>query len=190
MFAAVTVCYDRYGCFSDDPPFDRPVPGLPEEPKEIGTNFRLYTRRTKGGEAIDPTLIDSSAFDQQLKVKFIIHGYTQSGRSAWVTEMVGELLKKEDLNVFVVDWSLGSSIFNMYDVAAGNTRLVGAQVAELIEILSESFGVKLADVHIIGHSLGAQTAGFAGEKFVLKDKVLGRITGTQSRRCYWFVTGL
>lgn len=121
--------------------------------------------------------IANSTFDPLLKVKFIVHGFTQNGQSAWVKEMVLELLKKEKMNVIVVDWGLGSSVLNLYDGAAGNTRLVGAQVADLIHVLNTKFHVGLKKFHIIGHSLGAQLAGFAGEKLVKSGKVIGRITG-------------
>ena len=91
--------------------------------------------------------------------------------------MASELLKKEKMNVIVVDWGLGSSVMNLYDIAAGNTRLVGAQVADLIDVLHRKFNVALNKFHIIGHSLGAQVAGFAGERLVKSGKVIGRITG-------------
>ena len=176
------MCYGRYGCFSDDAPFDRPVPSLPGDPREIGTQFLLYTRLTrKVGESVDIHNINvslkASAFNTTHKVRIIIHGYTQSGGSAWVLKMVKELLKREEQNVFVVDWSPGASILNLYDLAAGNTRLVGVQVAELVDVLSSKFAVNVTDVHIIGHSLGAQTAGFAGESLVTRGKTVGRITG-------------
>ena len=111
-------------------------------------------------------------------MKFIVHGFTQNGQSAWVKEMAQELLRKENMNVIVVDWGPGSSVLNLYDAAAGNTRLVGAQVADLIDVLNRKFHVALEKFHIIGHSLGAHVAGFAGEKLVKSGKVIGRITGT------------
>ena len=92
--------------------------------------------------------------------------------------MVLEFLKKEPINVIVVDWGLGASVLNLYDIAAGNTRLVGVQLAELIDALNRTLGVALKKFHIIGHSLGAQIAGFAGEKLRQSGKVIGRITGT------------
>lgn len=91
--------------------------------------------------------------------------------------MALELLKKEPMNVIVVDWGQGSSVLNMYDAAAGNTRLVGVQVADLIDVLNRKFHLALKKFHIIGHSLGAQLAGFAGEKLRKGGKVIGRITG-------------
>ena len=40
------------------------------------------------------------------------------------------------------------------------TRLVGLEVARLVEVLR----LDPAKVHIIGHSLGAHIAGYAGER--------------------------
>ena len=185
LFTATKVCYGKYGCFSDDPPFDNSLIALPSHPDTIGTNFVLHTGTRANAlqkeEILDTDKnesITNSSFDPLLKVKFIVHGFTQNGQTAWVKEMVQELLKKEKMNVIVVDWGLGSSVLNVYDAAAGNTRLVGAQVADLIDVLNRKFHVPLKRFHIIGHSLGAHVAGFAGEKLVKSGKVIGRITGT------------
>nr|CAD7259585.1 unnamed protein product [Timema shepardi] len=82
-----------------------------------------------------------------------------------------ELLKHADWNVVVVDWAGGS--LPLYTQATANTRLVGLEVAYFINYLQSTFGLDPADVHLIGHSLGAHTAGYAGERIV----GLGRITG-------------
>ena len=85
------------------------------------------------------------------------------------------LLFQEDVNVICVDWSAGAADPN-YVRAAVNTRLVGRQVALLIENINNSNvdGKKINDkIHIIGFSLGAHVAGFAGHQL----KNLSRITG-------------
>ena len=82
---------------------------------------------------------------------------------------------QEDVNVICVDWSAGAADPN-YVRAAVNTRLVGRQVALLIENINNSNvdGKKINDkIHIIGFSLGAHVAGFAGHQL----KNLSRITG-------------
>ena len=183
LFTAKKVCFCTYGCFFDDPPFEKSPITLSSEPDTIGTKFVLYTsdNAPQKEEILDTdknASITNSTFDPLLKVKFIVHGFTQNGQSAWVKEMARELLRKENMNVIVVDWGPGSSVLNLYDAAAGNTRLVGAQVADLIDVLNRKFHVALEKFHIIGHSLGAHVAGFAGEKLVKSGKVIGRITGT------------
>ena len=109
-------------------------------------------------------------------MKLIVHDFTQNGQSAWVKEMALELLKKEKMNVIVVDWGLGSSVLNLYDAAAGNTRLVGAQVVDLIDFLNQKFLMALKKFHIIGQQ--SQVAGFAGKRLSKSGKVIGRITLT------------
>ena len=97
----------------------------------------------------------------------------------WVQQMRLALLIKKNMNVIVVDWEQGASLYSGYDVAAGNTRLVGVQVAQMIHFLHRRFRVKMSNFHVIGHSLGAQIAGFAGAASLKrsKRKLIGRITG-------------
>ena len=78
----------------------------------------------------------------------------------------------------MVDWGVLAA--NPYAPAVQNARPTGAHVAELIEYLVAQTGTTLKDFHIIGGSLGAQVAGFAG-KSTTTGKV-GRITGL-----YWSV---
>lgn len=71
-----------------------------------------------------------------------------------------------------VDWESGAIIPN-YVRAAANTRLVGKQLAMLIQGLEHHVGLQLHQVHLIGFSLGAHVAGFAGAQL----KNISRITG-------------
>ena len=79
-----------------------------------------------------------------------------------------------------VDWSAGAADPN-YVRAAVNTRLVGRQVALLVENINESVGQNInSRTHIVGFSLGAHVAGFAGNHL----KTLSRITGFYSTFFY------
>lgn len=71
--------------------------------------------------------------------------------------MVRNLLAYDDYNVLTVDWSGGSRA--LYSQATANTRVVGLEVAHLINYLNNTMGLHPHDVHIIGHSLGSHTAG-------------------------------
>ena len=97
--------------------------------------------------------------------------------------MKDALLRREDCNVILVDWSGGAK--TLYGQSVGNTQLVGAQVAELIRFLIKSASGSPDSAkmfYIVGFSLGGQAAGFAGK--YLKEKArmtLGRITGKETQ---------
>ena len=75
------------------------------------------------------------------------------------------------MNVIVVDWQKGAAL--PYGQATANTRVVGAQIAQLVHQLMNITGATPDSFHIIGHSLGAHVAGYAGERI----RNLGRISG-------------
>lgn len=60
-----------------------------------------------------------------------------------------------------------------YVKAAANTRLVGKQLAMLLKGLEEKVGLSRSNMHLIGFSLGAHVAGFAGSEM----RNISRITG-------------
>ncbi|CAL1279326.1 unnamed protein product, partial [Larinioides sclopetarius] len=70
-----------------------------------------------------------------------------------------------------VNWT-DSNQFPYYQAFA-NGRVVGAQTAKLINLLMENKGITPDSIHLIGHSLGGQVSGWAGERI----PGLGRITG-------------
>lgn len=75
-----------------------------------------------------------------------------------------------------MDWSLGAADPN-YVRAAVNTRLVGKQVALLMKTINDKLASSMNErTHIIGFSLGAHVAGFAGSEL----SNLSRITGMKT----------
>ena len=79
---------------------------------------------------------------------------------------------QEECNLICVDWETGALIPN-YVRAAANTRLVGKQLSMLLDGLNKHLGLPFNNIHVIGFSLGAHVAGFAGAEL----KNLSRITG-------------
>ena len=79
---------------------------------------------------------------------------------------------QDDYNVIAVDWQNGA-IFP-YEHATANTRVAGAVTAAMIKLLMDTTGQTPDMFHIIGHSLGAHTAGYAGERI----SGIAQITGT------------
>ncbi|XP_022095917.1 pancreatic lipase-related protein 2-like [Acanthaster planci] len=149
----------------------------PMHPNQIGTTFRLYTRKNPSS----PTVISTSSlgypFSASSPTKFIIHGFTDKGETSWLLKMKDKLLKKGDFNVIGVDWEKGASpsFIPDYCKARQNIRVVARQIRNLIKKMQSSFwAFSLNNVHIIGHSLGGQMAGYVGKEFGGK---IGRISG-------------
>ncbi|XP_078354760.1 inactive pancreatic lipase-related protein 1-like isoform X1 [Oculina patagonica] len=172
------VCYGKYGCFERQPGLNAWLVKLPESPADVGTSFHMFTRDGFGiVNDVDESKLTAPKFDISRRTIFVIHGYTES-KNTWATRIKDALLEREDCNVILVDWRKGAK--TLYGQAAGNTRLVGAQVAELIRFLISSSpgSPDLAErFYIVGFSLGAQTAGYAGSYLKARRMTLGRITG-------------
>jgi len=92
---------------------------------------------------------------------------------------VKAFLMKDDFNVIRVDWKIGAR--PPYEMASANTRLIGAEIALLVNRICQWTDAKPQDFHIIGHSLGAHISGYAGERI----KGLGRITGLDPAEPYF-----
>lgn len=73
-----------------------------------------------------------------------------------------------------VDWS-NIAKDNLYIGPVLSTRDVGRATAQVIDYMVMTKGADINDIHVIGHSLGAHTAGYAG-MFTKSGKV-SRITG-------------
>ncbi|XP_067005271.2 inactive pancreatic lipase-related protein 1 [Anabrus simplex] len=170
------VCFEPLGCFSMEKPWKtllRPLPS-PMSPEEIETNFYLYTRNSPERFNVitrpDPS-VDGSDFDGSKPTFFITHGFSSNGNSSWLSDMKDALLGKMDGNVFLTDWGKGASTWNYLQVAS-NTRVVGKEMTRLLEHLIKDHNLSPGNVHLIGHSLGAQISSYAAKN----TNGIGRIT--------------
>lgn len=170
------ICYDGYGCFTNDPPFSgslaRPVGLLPQKPSTIQTRFFLYTRNNPLDRVEVSSNSTTSLFNPYLPTKLIIHGFIHDSLRYWVLNIKDALLEKGDFNVITVDWSKANGL--PYTQATANTQIVGVDIAILLQSFASRFNMVLDQFHIIGHSLGAHIAGYAGKRLQGR---LGRITG-------------
>ncbi|XP_042314423.1 LOW QUALITY PROTEIN: pancreatic lipase-related protein 2-like [Sceloporus undulatus] len=173
------ICYNRVGCFENAPPWggtlQRPVLDFPEPPDIVNTAFHLYTRESpvyfQVISAVNPSTIRVSNFRTNRITRFIIHGYFVGDDYEQIVDMCRFILQKEDINCIVVNWKAGAA--NLYTQAVQNIRIVGAELAYLLEYLERNCGYSPSNVHIIGHSLGAHAGGEAGRR----KPGLSRITG-------------
>ncbi|XP_072177747.1 pancreatic lipase-related protein 2-like [Diadema setosum] len=171
------VCYDDLECF-DDSSSCHSLRFPPESPTQIGTRFFLYTRLLGSSpdsyqslNRLDSNSIIASEFDGRLPTKFIIHGYTDTIFSDYFQDIKNSLLVEGNMNVIMVDWQPGAR--GGYNLCRQNIRVVGREIAMLARLLNREAGAAYEDMHLIGHSLGAHTAGYAGAY----QPGFGRITG-------------
>ncbi|XP_058057071.1 lipase member H [Anopheles bellator] len=116
----------------------------------------------------------NESYNPSLPTKFVIHGWMNSVSSPVGQQIKNSYLQRQDMNVFIVDWAPLASD-TLYFTSAAATHDVGGHVGGLIDRMVAERGTNLKDVHIIGHSLGAHTAGFAG--IAVKRGKVGRVTG-------------
>ncbi|OCU02685.1 endothelial lipase [Xenopus laevis] len=113
-------------------------------------------------------------YNTSAKTFIVIHGWSMSGLfETWLHRLVGALQEREQYaNVIVVDWM--NLAHQLYPDAVNNTLVVGKDIAVLMDWLQDKANLSLENVHLIGYSLGAHVAGYAGN-FVTGR--IGRITG-------------
>lgn len=176
-----SVSYDGVGVFRKNDNMTHPL-RLPDPPEEIHTKFYLYEGKDKMTLVAhwDSALkIDDEGKLKNLKqITVLIHGFIQTSHVEWTLETGAALLEKERINAVVIDWGDGATPPN-YVRAAGNTALVGRQIAAFLKhvkgIIEDP--TVLSKVHLIGFSLGAQVAGFCGRYYrKLTQEVIDRIT--------------
>ncbi|XP_067140228.1 pancreatic lipase-related protein 2-like [Centruroides vittatus] len=181
------ICMEDLGCFEITKEFfdtiRRPINVLPLDRKIIDAVFKLYQRDAPSEPKIintyKPKSIENSPIDPTKKIIIIVHGWIDQDFGPWQERLKDRILLNEDCNVIVVDWTKGNK--PPYTQATANTRVVGAEIALLVNLLEEKRNIDPRNVHIIGHSLGAQIAGYAGERI----KHLGRITGLDPAEPYF-----
>ncbi|XP_071535597.1 pancreatic triacylglycerol lipase-like isoform X2 [Panulirus ornatus] len=97
-------------------------------------------------------------------------------------DMARAFLAYGDYNVIRTDWGDGS--LPMYFQASANIRVVGLEIAYLVNFFINEYSVDPANVHLLGHSLGSHASGYAGER--IPD--LGRISGLDPAGPYYTST--
>jgi len=173
--------------------------GMSSDPNDI--EFHLYPNPSNVGDSDklifnDINSIKNSRFDTTKRTIFYSSGFLQNRTSdqaikdAYLRAGFGS-----SSNIIVIDWGKLSGntspipeffaelhIAALYNAAKNNAEVVGRRLQEMISFLIENGQISGADkIHIVGQSLGAHVAGFAG-LYIRQEtgKMIGRITGTDA----------
>lgn len=179
-------CYTDIGCFPLSPEFyhprHRPWNVRPWHRNRINTRFELYNRLHPNGfdlNAWDALNLGASGFNPRLETKVLIPGWLDSiKRTVWIKRAKEVFLWHwNPVNLIVVHWHN----FTPYTIATANSRVVGAELANLIQWLERESNYDRTYYHLIGHSLGAHIGGYCGDRV----PGLGRITALDPARPYF-----
>jgi hypothetical protein len=130
----------------------------------IEDKYILFTKANRTGELIstNPSVINvTKNFNRTLPTKVIVHGYSSDSKSSTVMNIVNAYLDNHDVNVIALDWSAGSENLD-YCIPRRRVSSVGVNLGQFLDNLLRHNSPMWKKLSIVGHSLGAHVAGFAG----------------------------
>jgi predicted alpha/beta-fold hydrolase len=95
----------------------------------------------------------------------LIHGFRDNEHAAVNVECKRSYLSKGNYNVIVVDWSCYAQVIPLrYSAAVAKIPVVGKLIAKFVQFLLYCYDdFCISRVYMIGFSLGAHVAGYAGK---------------------------
>ncbi|KAJ3625562.1 hypothetical protein MTP99_016127 [Tenebrio molitor] len=127
----------------------------------IDVTFYLFTESDRNYHRIDHSNADEIA-KGHAEIVFLIHGWSENRTAEWYHNLTEAFFARGGKKVIQVDYS--SVATQIYPLAVEFSPRVGDIVGDFILNLIRR-GVPLERVHVCGHSLGGQIAGFAGQYF-------------------------
>ncbi|XP_063704007.1 phospholipase A1-like [Culicoides brevitarsis] len=100
-------------------------------------------------------------FVSKKPLRVIIHGWKNDGNSPMIQTITEAYLNTSEVTLMVVDWSRLAS--ENYLVARELINDVANVTAHMIKFLLDENLVDLKEIYLVGHSLGAHTAGLTGK---------------------------
>lgn len=112
--------------------------------------------------------------DEQRKSEIVLFNSEIEFRNCFIQYIIlfvlSAYLKRGAYNIIVVDWGKLAAL-PWYITAVRNTKQVGHHVARFVKWLDNNNAVPMSMLHVIGFSLGAETAGFMGKSLAPKKVV-------------------
>jgi pimeloyl-ACP methyl ester carboxylesterase len=153
---------DLFAIYTHAALLERNITREPVTPDKV--EFVLFTENNpKNYTKIDPSN-PTELNNTEVRIVFIIHGWLENRGKEWYEDLKNAFLNKKEKSYYVVqvDWS--EPALQGYMVSAYNTKDVGNIVGQLIVDLHKKYSVPLANILVVGHSLGGQISGYVGRK--------------------------
>lgn len=149
------------------------------DPNGSDVQFVLFTRNSQNNSPQylipkDEELFELSDFNNERPTKLIIHGFLSSINEDVFYIIRDAYMREGDYNIIGVDWS--KLCANDYLNAMRGAYETAEHLGSLLNWMARRCGVRLQDIHIIGHSLGAHVAGLTADRISGNGKI-SRITG-------------
>ncbi|CAD7079953.1 unnamed protein product [Hermetia illucens] len=133
---------------------------------DFNVYFYLFTK----ANPTDPeTLVDgdinsvrNSNFDSNNPTRIICHGWTDNNESQLYIVLRDKYLSRGNFNIITIDWGEAADDPD-YIIAATKAKYAGRKVASMVKFLERNASLDPNNTYLIGASLGAQVAGFAGK---------------------------
>lgn len=145
----------------------------------VNVSFYLYTRETQQQpvklDISDPESILNANFAKDRPLIFLIHGFTGDRDYSPNSQIRPAYFEKDEFNIISLDYNQ-LVLDPCYVTAVMNLPTVANCTGQLINFLLDANLFSLDSIHVIGFSLGAQTAGMIAN-YMGEDRKLKRITG-------------
>jgi pimeloyl-ACP methyl ester carboxylesterase len=152
---------------------------IPPQCPNKNITFHLYTRDTQEKphqlDLNKPKTITRAKFAKNRPLIILIHGYTGDKDYSPNMQVRPAYFKKNEFNVVSVDYK-NLVLEPCYPFAVTNLPTVANCTAQLLDFVMDRNIFSLESIHVIGFSLGAQTAGMVAN-YLKKGRKLKRITG-------------
>ncbi|CAH0592304.1 unnamed protein product [Chrysodeixis includens] len=106
-------------------------------------------------------LLQTTNYRNNRRTIILVHGWLESVTADFNTVLIPAFLAAEDVNVIVVDWSLGAASIS-YRIVIENTISSGRAVGQFINWVNQESGSTPVMYHIVGHGFGGHQAGIIG----------------------------
>jgi len=168
--------------------FSRPSQ-MHEEIDESKLHFHYYPTPEDGVEIVfnDTTSFLTSNLKPATETIFLLDGFTAPAFTPMTTEIKDTFSGRSDMNVIIVDYSAYTGygrhfanpveqILGYIYVMLNDVPKASRELADFIQLMSENNGISYDNVTIIGHSMGAHTAGVTGRAAISRhNNTIGRI---------------